>query len=240
LSLYRWPPGEEGGALRTEFRIRRAGGETFAQVEDLDVLEEKLRKAIQTVWPMGEPFRLAEPGSIHHFGVNKPVDTIIQIVVKRVSKIDPGDWFVIAKDGVDARLRVRNVAVAEGSKVLQTAFDQLGDDYVFGSQGPDEFDCSGLARFCYLQLDIDLKPPAKDQFTNPLVTVFHERPKLKDGDLVFYDTKEEGKVGHVGIVDVPGMVVDASSTLDKVVHRAIDTNHVLAFGRVQEVNGPLA
>jgi cell wall-associated NlpC family hydrolase len=225
--------------MRTEFRVRRAGGETFAQVKDLDVLEEKLHHAIQTVWPTGERFRIAQPGSIHDFGVNKPEDTIVQIVVRRIPDIDPGDWFVIAKDGSDARLRVRNVAVAEGSKVLQAAFNQLGDEYVFGSHGPDEFDCSGLARFCYSHVEIDLRPPARDQFKDPQVTVFHERSMLKDGDLVFYDTKEDGQVDHVGIVDVPGSVVDASSTQDKVVHREIDANHVLAFGRIQEVNGPL-
>jgi len=230
--------------MRTEFRIRRAGGETFAQVGDLSVFERKLHEAIHTMWPMGGPFRIARPKDIHDFGPEKPEDTIVETVVRSINlpEVKLGEWFAIRKDGSDARLRARKVGVAEGSRILQTALNQLGDEYTFGSTGPDEFDCSGLVKFCYSRVDIDLRPPARDQIEDPQVTVFHERSKLKDGDLVFYDTKHDSKIDHVGIVDAPDMVVDASSNIanDKVVHREIDANNVFAFGRVQEVNGPLA
>jgi cell wall-associated NlpC family hydrolase len=227
--------------MRTEFRIRRAGGKTFAQVEDLADFEGKLEKAIKETWSAGEPFRIARPGSIHDFGPNKPLEAIVQIIVKGIPDIGVGQWFAIQKDGSSARLRARKVAVSEqGSEVLQASLDQLGDDYTFLHMGPDEFDCSGLTKFCYQQVDIDLPHHAASQFTDPQVTQFTDRAQLKDGDLVFYDTHHDGTVTHVGIVDAPDMVVDASSTQDQVVHRDVDTNHVLAFGRVEEVNGPLA
>jgi cell wall-associated NlpC family hydrolase len=226
--------------MRTEFRIRRAGGKTFAQVEDMAEFEQKLGEAIHDTWPVGEPFRIARPTAIHDFGPNKPEEEIVQIIVKGIPDIDVGKWFAIQKDGSKAKVRARKVAVSEqGSGILQAALDQIGDEYTFFHMGPDEFDCSGLSKFCYAQVDIDLPHHAASQFTDPQVTQFTDRSKLKDGDLVFYDTHLDGKVSHVGIVDAPNMVVDASSTADEVVHRDVDANHVLAFGRVDEVNGPL-
>jgi cell wall-associated NlpC family hydrolase len=226
--------------MRTEFRIRRAGGKTFAQVEDLAVFEKKLGDAIHETWPAGEPFRIARPKSIHDFGPNRSEEEIVQIIVKNIPDIDVGKWFLVQKDGSEARLRTRKVAVSEqGSEILQTALNQIGDEYTFFHMGPDEFDCSGLSKFCYAQVDINLPHHAASQFTDPQVTQFRDRAKLKDGDLVFYDTHHDGTVSHVGIVDAPNMVVDASSTADEVVHRDIDANTVLAFGRVKEVNGPL-
>jgi cell wall-associated NlpC family hydrolase len=40
--------------------------------------------------------------------------------------------------------------------VVLAALMQVGDAYVFGMSGPDQFDCSGLTRFAWRTAGVDL------------------------------------------------------------------------------------
>jgi cell wall-associated NlpC family hydrolase len=226
---------------RAEYRIRRQGGEIFTSEPALRA--EDLHAALDRMFPKHGPFRLKRPNE--DFGPEKTEEEIVDILVNNVPDGAYGRPWIVAKDGVEERkLVIRKRAIAEGSRVLQVAFDQLGDDYNFGDAGPDRFDCSGLTAFCYNSVDYYLPHSAELQRTFPSVVNFGYRKLLKDGDLVFYDASSRlGHTGadHVGIVSVEDqlMVVDASSTYDMVVHRPIDSNNVIGFGRVPAVNGTL-
>lgn len=93
-----------------------------------------------------------------------------------------------------------NIDSATNSKInnlLNLAEKQLGKDYVWGANGPDSFDCSGLTRYVY-----------KEAFGITIPRVSYDQAKFgkevsKDelipGDLVFFDTMNKGRVSHVGI-----------------------------------------
>ncbi len=82
-----------------------------------------------------------------------------------------------------------------GLRIANLAKKQLGKPYKWGAEGPDRFDCSGLALFVYEQVGIQLPRNSRSQAkVGQIVTI----DNLKPGDLLFFATK--GKtVNHVGI-----------------------------------------
>jgi peptidoglycan DL-endopeptidase CwlO len=89
-----------------------------------------------------------------------------------------------------------------GVQALRWALTRLGDEYVWGGAGPDDFDCSGLVMWAYAQIGISLEHFTGDQW-NEVVHV--PRSELEPGDLVFFYPGIE----HVGLYMGDGMFVDA-------------------------------
>jgi peptidoglycan DL-endopeptidase CwlO len=89
-----------------------------------------------------------------------------------------------------------------GVQALRWALTRLGDEYVWGGAGPDDFDCSGLVMWAYAQIGISLEHFTGDQW-NEVVHV--PRSELEPGDLVFFYPGIE----HVGLYMGDGMMVDA-------------------------------
>jgi hypothetical protein len=147
------------------------------------------------------------------------------------------------------RFRTIRRLVLEGPFVYQAALSQLGVDYSWADENPEGpaggtgagFDCSGLTRWCYLQVGVSLPHSAEAQRTDPRVLNFDDRRDVLPGDLVFYRAGRlpAPMADHVGIAGEAGWVVDASSSADAVVHRAIDANPIIGYGRLVEVNGRL-
>jgi hypothetical protein len=83
----------------------------------------------------------------------------------------------------------------------------IGHPYVWGAEGPDSFDCSGLTQYVYQDVGIDLPRRAIDQ-SEVGVAAGH---RLQRGDLVFFSTDaRSSEVTHVGIYESAGMMIDAS------------------------------
>ncbi len=85
---------------------------------------------------------------------------------------------------------------------VQTALAQVGDPYVWGSSGPDGFDCSGLTRYAYAAAGISL--PHSSRAQSGLGTPV-SRADLMPGDLVYFYSP----VSHVGIYVGDGKMVHA-------------------------------
>lgn len=95
--------------------------------------------------------------------------------------------------------------------VVDFALDQLGDPYVWGSAGPNSWDCSGLMLGAYAQIGISLPHNAAAQWDR--VAQISE-DELQPGDFVFYNG-----LAHVGMYIGNGLIVHApnSTTVVKVV-----------------------
>ncbi|WP_100445039.1 C40 family peptidase [Glycomyces xiaoerkulensis] len=95
--------------------------------------------------------------------------------------------------------------------VVDFALDQVGKNYVWGTSGPDTYDCSGLVLRAYAQIGISLPHNAAAQYSQ---TAKITRDELQPGDLVFYNS-----LGHMGMYIGNGLVVHApnSNTVVKVV-----------------------
>lgn len=95
------------------------------------------------------------------------------------------------------------------SKIIETAKDYLGTNYVYGGTTPRGFDCSGYIGYIMEKHGINLPRTSAEQGT---VGEHVNRDDLKPGDLVFFDT-DGGKnhISHVGMYIGNGNFIHASS-----------------------------
>lgn len=88
------------------------------------------------------------------------------------------------------------------------ALAQVGKPYVWGTEGPNTFDCSGLTMRAYQQVGIKLPRTTSQQIK---VGTRVSRAQLKRGDLVFMSA------GHVGIYLGDNKVVHAANPNDDII-----------------------
>ena len=81
--------------------------------------------------------------------------------------------------------------------VIDLAHKQLGKPYVWGAEGPNSFDCSGLIYYVYKNAaSITLPRTSSDQYSAGVAV---SRSNLKAGDLIFSSTDGTGNITHVAI-----------------------------------------
>lgn len=86
------------------------------------------------------------------------------------------------------------------SRVVELAKAQLGKKYVWGAEGPNSFDCSGLMQFIFGKVGISLNRVSYEQATQGIKVA---KANLIPGDLVFFSginsSSNSSKVSHVGV-----------------------------------------
>lgn len=108
-------------------------------------------------------------------------------------------------------------------KAVEFALRQLGKPYLWGAEGPDRYDCSGLVLASYRSVGENLPRVAADQYwgtRDRLVTrsATVAQRGLLPGDLVFFSDDQFNwrAIGHVGIYVGDGRMVHAPSSGDVV------------------------
>lgn len=87
---------------------------------------------------------------------------------------------------------------------VRAALTRIGDPYVWGATGPDQFDCSGLMVWAYKQAGKTLPRSSQAQLAGGTPV---ERDALRPGDLIIYYPDAT----HVGMYIGNGYVVHAST-----------------------------
>lgn len=96
----------------------------------------------------------------------------------------------------------------ENQELIQNAMQFLGYPYVFGTRGPNTFDCSGFVHYVY-KITYNIYLPASSQTQSGMGVGVTE---LKPGDLLFFDGfRGSGVVSHVGIYIGNGQMIHALS-----------------------------
>jgi len=95
-----------------------------------------------------------------------------------------------------------------GGTAAEVAMQQRGKTYIYGAEGPNEFDCSGLTMFAYRAAGIELPHSSRVQFTmgKPV-----SEGDFQAGDLLFYGTSAD-TIHHVAMYIGDGMLVHASTS----------------------------
>lgn len=121
----------------------------------------------------------------------------------------------------DAVPAAATTPTAAAEKVLSIARKQLDSPYQYGGAGPDNFDCSGLVYYSYLQTGIILPRTALAQFsyTKPVSV-----DELAPGDLVFFRLGGS-RVSHVGIYEGGRSFIHAPSTGRSVMSDSLDNRY---------------
>jgi cell wall-associated NlpC family hydrolase len=137
---------------------------------------------------------------------------------ERVSQVRAGAP-VMAPSGVVAASGAAQVAV-------DTALAQVGDRYVYGANGPDAFDCSGLTQYAYSAAGISLPHSSRSQAgMGQAVSV----DQLQPGDLLFYYSP----TSHVAMYIGNGQMVHASTSSKPVM--VVDFNSMSGFTHARRV-----
>jgi len=119
-------------------------------------------------------------------------------------------------------LSVLCLAAPASADPVALAGSLIGRPYVWGAEGPREFDCSGLTQYVYQEYGRDLPRRAVDQSHagDPASR------RLQRGDLVFFSTNPgESLVTHVGIYEGDGVMIDASKRYGKVRRDRLDDDY---------------
>ncbi|WP_280314458.1 C40 family peptidase [Nocardia abscessus] len=113
------------------------------------------------------------------------------------------------------------------AKAIQVALAQLGDPYVFGAEGPNAFDCSGLMQYAAAAAGVRIPRVAADQYRQ--LPKVHPND-IKPGDLIFPASSFKGanNPGHVIMYIGNGMCVEAPRTGGHVQYRRLPSNFAAA------------
>ena len=104
------------------------------------------------------------------------------------------------------------------------ALRQLGKPYVFGTNGPDTFDCSGLTQWAWARAGVGM-----DHYTVSQYNAFPHvgLDQLQPGDLVFFNID----LGHMGMYIGNGNIVQAPRTGDVVKISSLNGRNVVGAVR---------
>src|SRR5882724_6484996 len=103
---------------------------------------------------------------------------------------------------------------ARGQTVVALAKQHVGAPYRWGGSSPSGFDCSGLVRYVYAQVGVDLPHNAAKQYELGAPVA---REDLQPGDIVFFD-----RLRHNGIYIGDGRFIHARQTGKRVAVAGLD------------------
>lgn len=132
----------------------------LASVDAIETLDG-LRAAEFTTATPPDRSRPILPGEAAEFGLPEPAPVDVRVLwyrttyyseltdvanqVAQVVQVDPAELLEVWTNAGDERMRA-----------VLTALSQLGDPYVWGSEGDESFDCSGLTRFAWAASEVTL------------------------------------------------------------------------------------
>ena len=107
---------------------------------------------------------------------------------------------------------------------IAEALRQLGKPYVFGTNGPDTFDCSGLTQWAWAKAGVSM-----DHYTGSQANAFPrvDPDQLQPGDLVFFNVD----LGHMGMYIGNDQIVQAPRTGDVVKISSLNQGNVVVAVR---------
>ncbi|SCG47279.1 Cell wall-associated hydrolase, NlpC family [Micromonospora halophytica] len=119
---------------------------------------------------------------------------------------------------------INGVVSSAAQTAIRVACQQVGDPYVWGADGPDSFDCSGLTQYAYKAAGISLTHHTGDQWNEGRAI---PRSEARPGDLVFFFSD----LHHMGLYLGNDIMVHAPRTGKPVQVTSINYMPVAGFRR---------
>ena len=108
-----------------------------------------------------------------------------------------------SKDKATSSAKKATTTRSKAQIAVDAALTKLGYPYVYGTSGPNTFDCSGLTSWAWRQAGVTIPRTSSGQSTLPYVPL----DQLQPGDLVTYYSP----VHHVALYIGNGQIIDAST-----------------------------
>lgn len=107
------------------------------------------------------------------------------------------EFYIVSPDAYAVANQKRYGTPYLRSELVKTAETFIGVPYLWGGNSVETgFDCSGLTMTVYQLNGLDLPRHSGDQFETGIPVA---REELQPGDLIFFHTRGNGKISHVGI-----------------------------------------
>ncbi len=98
-------------------------------------------------------------------------------------------------------------------KMLSFANEQLGKKYVYSTEGPSTFDCSGFVYYVLKYTGVSVRRYSADGFSKVLSwEKIASKANLLPGDLLFFKSDTSTHIGHTGIYIGDNKFIHASSS----------------------------
>lgn len=110
---------------------------------------------------------------------------------------------------------------SSGEAVVAYAKQFLGYRYVYGTNGPNTFDCSGFVQYVYKHFGVSLSRSSKTQ-ANDGVAV--SKSNLQPGDVLIFKNTAKTAIGHVGIYIGNNQFIHASNSKTGVIISSLSTS----------------
>ncbi|NLT98312.1 MAG: hypothetical protein GXW96_09235 [Christensenellaceae bacterium] len=114
----------------------------------------------------------------------------------------------------------------DAAAIADIALAQLGDPYLLGGNGPDKFDCSGLAYYAMMNAGFSVSRLSSAAYSQ--VSSWAKitgTGSLKKGDLLFFYSESWSSINHMGIYIGDGQFVHASSGQGKVMVSTLSNSY---------------
>lgn len=138
------------------------------------------------------------------------------------------DYLTIVKDAQGTAATGDTAASTLGQRIVAEAKKHLGKRYVYGTHGPNTFDCSGFVYYCVKQAtggSIILPTSSGGQWASAPGQRIYSIDQLQPGDLFFIDDPAYGgnykTVTHAAIYMGNGQLIHASSSTTGVITNPI-------------------
>ena len=109
-----------------------------------------------------------------------------------------------------------------GERIVNTGLSKRGCPYVWGSTGPNSFDCSGFTTYVFRNFGVSLNRSSKDQIKNGTAV---SKTNLQPGDIVIFKNQGKTAIGHVGIYIGSGNFIHAANKKEGVVITALSSSY---------------
>jgi peptidoglycan endopeptidase LytE len=189
-----------------ESRQRRAPETTSSESNKANTtVQQYQRNASGSSVTMNPAPSLTVKSSIMQRSVNAPKSVLTNELIVRPTVLarpvaSNSAANMTAKTAVSSSMMVFN------QKLLQSMYSRIGIPYVYGSQGPNTYDCSGLVWSVFKEAGVDLERTSAATMWNKFEPA-SDVDKYKFGTLVFFN-----KLGHIGIVIDSETFYQASSS----------------------------
>jgi hypothetical protein len=200
-----------GWAHEPDFRTGRLVAVLYVDGAPAETLDTGLASSDQ---------RAAGAGKRGAFDFSVPVDAGAHLGCVWVVNTGFGDNSLLGCKAADTRGKAGTGTVTTpklNKAAVKEAKKHLGQQYVWGAEGPRKFDCSGLVMYSYGKAGYATPRIAQDQFAAARVI---PASRAVPGDLVFYHDST-GAVYHVGIYLKPGVTIAAIDEQEGVAHQTI-------------------
>ncbi|WP_338760438.1 NlpC/P60 family protein [Nocardia vulneris] len=146
---------------------------------------------------MGKAQRIVSASDVSAQETAAAIDQLTQMYLRNISGKNYTPELGVARGGGSA-----------AQAAVSAALERIGAPYVWGAEGPNSFDCSGLMQFSARSAGVDIPRTAAEQYAE--LPKLGANDTLRAGDLIFPASRfEGGRAKHVMMYIGGGMCVES-------------------------------